>query len=122
MSSHPSMLQNNTPPHLPHAELSIAGDPLSFLPEAKILGVWLQNDLQWDKHINEISKKVNQKFYILRLLKRFGFNYDELLSVYKCYVRPDVEYADVALFSSITAALHRLNFWSTCKKARAEPF
>ena len=28
-----------------HAELSIAGVPLSFVTEAKILGVWLQNDL-----------------------------------------------------------------------------
>ena len=51
--------KTNTPPH---AELSIAGGPLSFVPEAKILGVWFQNDLQWDKNINEISKKVNQKY------------------------------------------------------------
>ena len=29
----------------PHAELNIAGVPLNFVPEAKILGVWLQNDL-----------------------------------------------------------------------------
>ena len=114
------MLQNNTPSHLPHAELSIAGDPLSFLPEAKILGVWFKNNLQWDKHINELSMKANQNFYNLRLLKRLGFNYDELLSIYKCYVRPDVEYVDVALSSSVTAAQRK--FWSTCKNARAEPF
>ena len=93
--------KTNTPPH---AELSIAEVPLGFVPEAMILKVWLQNDLQWDKNINEIAKKANQKLYILRLLKRFGFNDDELLSVYKCYVRPVVEYADVAWSSSITVA------------------
>ena len=92
--------KNNTPPH---AELSIAGVPLSFVTEDKILGVWLQNDLQWHKNINGIAKKANQKLYILRLLKRFGFNDDELLSVYKCYVRPVVEYTDVAWSSPINA-------------------
>ena len=34
----------------------------------------------------------------------FNFNNDELLSVYKIYVRPVVEYADVVWSSSITAA------------------
>ena len=105
VSSPPSMLQTNTPPH---AELSIVGVPLSFVPEAKILGVWLQNDLQWDKNINEISKKANQTLYILRLLKRFGFNDDELLSVYKFYVSPVVEYAAVAWSSSITAEQRKI--------------
>ena len=99
--SHPNMFQNKPPPH---AELNIAGVPLNFVPEAKILGVWLQNDLRWEKNINEISKKANQKLYMLRLVKRFGFNDEELISIYKCYVRPVVEYADVAWSSSITAA------------------
>ena len=88
----------------PHAELSIAGVPLNFVSEAKVLGVWLQNDLRWDKNINEISKKANQKLYMLRLLKRFGFNDVELITIYKSYVRPAVEYADVTWSSSITAA------------------
>ena len=34
------------------------------------------------------SKKANQKLYMLRLLKRLGFNDEELISIYKCYVRP----------------------------------
>ena len=97
--------KTNTPPH---AELSTAGVPLSFVTEAKILGVWLQNDLQWNKNINEIIKKANQKLYILWLLKRFGFNDDELLSVYKCCVRPAVEYADVVWSPSITAEQRKI--------------
>ena len=50
--------KTNTPPH---AELIIAGVPLSFVNEATILGVWLQNDLQWDKNINEVAKKAKSK-------------------------------------------------------------
>ena len=41
---------------------------------------------------------------MLHLLKRFGFNDEELISIYKNYVRPVVEYADVAWSSSITVA------------------
>ncbi len=88
----------------PHAELNIAGVPLNFVSEEKVLGVWLQNDLRWEKNIHGISKKANQKLYMLRLLKRFGFNDDKLISIYKNYVRPAVEYADVTWSSSITAA------------------
>ena len=124
LSLNPSMYQalqvcfkTNT---LPHAELSITGVPLSFVTEAKILGVWLQNDLQWDKNTNEIAKKANQKLYMLRLLKRFGFNDDELFSVYKCYVRPIVEYADVAWSSSFPAEQRKI--WNTCKKRMRKHF
>ena len=82
---------------------------LRFLvTEAKVLEVWLQNVRQWDKNINEIAKKTNQKLHILRLLKRFGFNDDELFSVYNWCVRPVVEYADVAWSSSITAEQRKL--------------
>ena len=62
LSVKPSKYASNTPPH---AELSIVGVPLSFVPEAKFLGVWLQHNLQGDKNIYEISKKANQKLFIL---------------------------------------------------------
>ena len=35
------------------AELKISGVPLSCVSEAKILGIWIQNDLKWDKNVNE---------------------------------------------------------------------
>ena len=92
----------------PHTKLSITRFPRALYLKLKILGVWLQNDHQWDKNINEISKKANQTLYILQLLKRFGFNDNELLSVYKCYVRLVVEYAAVAWSSSITAAQRKI--------------
>ena len=47
---------------------------------------------------------VNQKLYMLGLFKRFGFNNDELLPTCNHWLRPVVDYADVAWSSSITAA------------------
>ena len=82
--------------------LKINGSPLSFVDHAKILGVWLQHDLAWDKNISEIISKTNRRLYMLKMLKRFGFNKDELTTVYKGYIRPLLEYADVVWNSSLT--------------------
>ena len=83
--------------------LKINGVELDYVKEAKILGLWIQNDLQWDKNITEITKKANQRLYMLRMLKKFGFNSEELTTVYKGYVRPLLEYGDATWHSSLTA-------------------
>ena len=47
-------------------------------------------------------KKANKRLFILRSLKKFGFDQNELAIVYKSYVRPVVEYADVVWHSGLT--------------------
>ncbi len=83
-------------------DLKINDCPLNFVDNAKILGVWLQHDLSWDKNITEMISKTNRRLYMLKMLKRFGFTKDELITVYKGYIRPLLEYADVAWHSSLT--------------------
>ena len=83
--------------------LEINNTPLDYVTDAKILGIWIQNDLKWDKNIFEITKKANRRLYMLRMLKKFGFNHDELIIVYKGYIRPLLEYCDTAWHSSLTA-------------------
>ena len=39
---------------------------------------------------------------MLRTLKRFGFKTSELITVYRDYIRPIIEYADVIWHSSLT--------------------
>ena len=55
----------------------------------------LQYDLSWYKNISEMISKTNRRLYMLRMLKRFGFKKDELITVYKGYIHPLLEYADV---------------------------
>ena len=50
----------------------------------------------------KITKKANQKLYMLKLLKKFEFSDEELITVYKGYVRPLLEYPDVT-WHSLTA-------------------
>ena len=77
---------------VPHpTELNSNDCSLIFVDHAKILGVWLQHDLSWDKNISEMISKTNRGLYMLRKLKRFGFKKDELITVYKGHIRPLLE-------------------------------
>ena len=74
--------------------------PLDFVKCAKILRICLQDDLKWEKQFSEMIKKANCGMYMLRTLKRFGLNSEELNVTYKGYVRPLLEY--VAWGASLT--------------------
>ena len=47
-------------------------------------------------------KKANQRLFMLRSTKKFGFDHDELLTVCKSFVRPIIEYGDVVWHSGLT--------------------
>ena len=92
------MCFNNSHQH--PGNLTIGDKPVSFVMEAKVLGLWIQNNLKWDKHM---LTKANRKLFMLRSLKRVGFSLEELRIVFNGYVRPVLEYGDVIWHSSITA-------------------
>ena len=85
-----------------HAGLKIGSEKLDYVDKAKILGVWVQNDLKWQSQVDIMIKKANTRLFMLRSLKKFGFDQDELTIVYKSYVRPVLEYADVVWHSGLT--------------------
>ena len=87
----------------PHPDLKIGQSVLAFVSTAKVLRVWLQNDLKWDTQVNYMNKNAAKRLYMLRSLKRFGFNKSELVTVYKNYIRPLLEYSDVIWHSSLTS-------------------
>jgi hypothetical protein len=68
-----------------------------------VLGLYLQSNLKWNTQVDNMLKKANKRLFMLRSLKRFGFDSEELRTVYSGYVRPVLEYADVVWHSSITA-------------------
>ena len=82
--------------------LRIGTEQLSCVTEAKVLGLYLQNNLKWDLQVDNMLQKANKRLFMLRSLKHFGFDRDELRVVYGSYVRPILEYADVVWHSGIT--------------------
>ena len=77
----------------PVIDLHIADHHLEVVEKVKLLGVTIQCDLKWDSQVDNILKKANQKMFMLRKLKAAGLNSQELLIVYKGYIRPLLEYA-----------------------------
>ena len=86
----------------------IGNTPLKFVSSAKVLGIHIQQDLKWDVQIDHMYKNASRRLFMLRSLKRFGFNQTELITVYTGYLHPLLEYADSIWHSSITAKQSRM--------------
>jgi len=71
----------------------INGTQIEQVPDAKLLGVYISDDLTWEVHVNYITSKANKKLYAIRLLKRANIPMDKILRIYCASIRPVVEYA-----------------------------
>jgi len=59
---------------------------------AKLLGVYLDNHLSWDEHINNLMKKINFGLLLLYKLRLF-LSQKQLLMVYHAFIQSHVSYA-----------------------------
>ena len=60
--------------------LTVNGVKLDQLPEAKVLGVWLTEDLTWSKNTKEICKNAYSRISMITKLKYVGVSIEDLLS------------------------------------------
>ena len=79
--------------------------------ELKVLGFTFGPKPTVHKHVALTLKKIRQKYWSLRHLKKLGFNKKELVHVYKSLLLPVADYCDVVYHSLLTdeqdAALER---------------
>ena len=69
----------------------LLGTPLREVDHAKYLGIWFSIDLQWNRHIDEITAKANRTLGFLK--RNLRVNSSTLKAItYKGLVRPQVEY------------------------------
>ena len=78
---------------IPDEDLFITNQQLAVVDKVKLLGVIIRDDLKWDGQVENMCTKANQKFFMLRKLKEAGFSFQELVTIYKGYMRPVLEYA-----------------------------
>ena len=71
---------------------------LEQTPVTKMLGVWISDDLSWNKNCKEISRKAYSRLSMLTKLKYV----EDLLDVYKLFIRSCIEYCSVAFHSTLT--------------------
>ena len=70
----------------------------------KHLGITIQNDCKWDKHINNVSSKVKLLLNVLHSLK-YKLKRKALERIYKSFILPIFDYADI--------------IWDNCTKHQA---
>ena len=73
--------------------IMINDEPINRIKKMKLLGVFIQDDLQWTEHINYIQSKASSKLYYIINLRRAGVNQDDLIKIYTATIRSVLEYA-----------------------------
>jgi hypothetical protein len=79
--------------HLPiqlSLQLRICGAPIEKVSSFKYLGVWLSENLKWNAHIQQITKKARRQAGVI--FRRF-YNPQCLQQLYLSFVQPHLEYA-----------------------------
>ncbi len=82
----------------------IGNKEIECVSNYKLLGVYLNEDLSWNTHIDYIFKKACKRLYSLRILRRAGVASSSILKVYLTIIRPVLEYA-VPVWQSISSIL-----------------
>ena len=87
--------------------LNINDTKLDQVHAEKIVGVWLTSDLKWVRNTKELLRKAYSRVSMLSKLKYVGVNVDDLIDIYKLYIRSVLEYCAVVWHSSLTVELAR---------------
>ena len=86
---------------LPHI-LTEGGDMLEVVEECKLLGLVIRSDLSWQSNTEQLCIKAYNRLWMLRNLKKFGVNNDELIDVYNKQCRSVMELAVPAWAPGLT--------------------
>ena len=98
--------------------ITISEDNVERMPVIKLLGVWLQEDLGWHENTKQICKKAFSRISLLSKLKYVGIQTDDLLTIYKLFIRCIPEYCSTVFHSSLSEELSNKidRIQSTCLK------
>ena len=89
------------PPPLP---LSFNGIMINKVSSHCHLGIWLSENMSWNKHINEIIKKTSTSINLLKRMSR-SIGRKTKLAIYKSYIRPKLEYCSFVYNGNLTKDL-----------------
>ena len=82
--------------------LTIEDQPLTQVQEARLLGVVIRDDLSWKSNTHYVVKQAYKRMIILYRLTKFSMPTEDLVEIYKIYIRSILESSAVVWHSSIT--------------------
>jgi hypothetical protein len=68
--------------------LKIGDDTIERVNSFKLLGLWINNTLKWNTHIEEITKKASKRLFYLRECRRASLPTKVGLTCYETKLRP----------------------------------
>ena len=83
------------------SQLSIDNNLIQRVQVFKLLGVLIDDKLNWKCHVNAMCSKAASKLYFLKMLKRSGVLESDLLYFYVAVIRSVLEYACPAWHNSL---------------------
>ena len=69
-------------------------EPLQVIVNDKLLGVFVDNNLTWNKHIKHISKKIASNIWSLSKMKDY-LSQEHPIQFYKSYIQPHIDFCNI---------------------------
>ena len=85
--------------------ISINDRQLQVVNHAKILGLTISENLQWNDHISKTVKKANKRLYCLTQLIRAGVPVSDVVQFYSTCIKPTLEYGAEVFHHSLSKYL-----------------
>ncbi len=92
---------------MPEISIHINNDPLHKVTISKYLGMFIDSNLKWDDHNNNMIPKISAKIGIFRSLRNIVPT-DTLIQIYNAIVQPHLDYGDAVYDSATQTSTNRL--------------
>ena len=101
------MIFTNKKDKLLNITIEIGGTEIKQVSCTKFLGIYLDNLLKWDAHINYIVKKISSGLYALNSMKRYLTKHN-LTSLYYALIHPHLMYGCLLWGNTFKKHLHKI--------------
>ena len=89
-----------------HPSLHFNNNNVSQVSSQKHLGITLDNRLTFDEHLINMSNKISKAIGLLRKLQNI-LPRPALLTIYKCFIRPHLDYGDISYDQAYNLSFHQ---------------
>ena len=83
-------------------DLKLKNEELEVVNETKLLGVFITSDLKWNKNTDYLIKDANRRMKLLHKAAKFSNNLQDLLIIYKTFIRSKLEQSASVWHSSLS--------------------
>ena len=83
-------------------DFKLKNEGSEVVKETKLLGVFITNDLKWNKNTEQLVKDANKRMRVLHRAAQFSSNKQDLLVIYKMFIRSKLEQSASVWHSSLS--------------------